>query len=176
MKYASLLATVMWMCVLSVNSFGQERHLIPFEISDQFDKVYTDQHYHQKILIVIGSDKAGKAYNPVWSGAIEEALVNLGIRNHVSILGIANLKGVPFFLKGMVKGKLPKDPDNRLLLDWGGEFAKAYKFEDKVCNIIIFDKDGKLAVKTYGKELEPHKLDYIKSKLRELANEENLGQ
>jgi len=176
LKVVAFCFPLVLMCLAWNNGFCQERHLIPFELQDQFDEVYTNSDYEQQIVLVIGSDKEGKKYNPIWSEAITSAIHRHGSADQVSMLGIANLRGVPFFLKGMIKGKLPKDPENKLLLDWSGHFAKAYKFEDNVSNIVMFDKDGNLALKTYGTELEHHKLNAIVDKIFSLMDVGAVGQ
>ena len=151
---------------------GQERQLVSFELEDQFEKVYTDEDYKHQIIVVISSDKGGNKYNPIWSEAILKLIHDNGMEKSIEVIGIANLKGVPFFLKGYIKGKLPKDPDNRLLLDWSGQFAKAYKFMKNVCNIAIFDQGGKLVLITYGSEMENHKLHAIGEMLIKIGKSE----
>ena len=53
-------------------------------------------------------------------------------------------------------------------MDWKGQFAKAYLFESKVCNILVFDRNGALVLKTHGKDIEGHKLSAIVGKLKSL--------
>ena len=168
MKYRTLFPTLALVFIFVMNGISQERHLISFEIKDQLDKVYTDKDYDDQLIVVVGSDKSGKKYNPIWSDAILDAFENQEQKNQINIIGIANLKGVPFFLKGMIKGKFPKDHDNRILMDWKGQFAKAYLFESKVCNILVFDRNGTLVLKTHGKDIETHKLSAIVSKLNDI--------
>ena len=150
---------------------GQERHLIAFELKDQFDNVYSDKDYSQEILIVIGSDKNGSKYNPIWSGAINDFIIGHLIADNINLIGVADLRGVPFFLKGFVKGKFPQNINESILLDWKGKLAKSYRFESDVSNILIFNK-GNLVLKTYGTAMEDHKLQAVKEKLIELSSEE----
>lgn len=167
MKYRTIFPTISLILIFVISGISQERHLISFEINDQFDKVYTEKDYEDEIIVIIGSDKSGRKYNPIWSDAILDSFEEEH-KEQIIMLGIANLRGVPFFLKGMIKGKFPKDHDNRILMDWKGQFAKAYLFESKVCNILVFDRDGDLILKTYGKDIESHKLNAIVGKLKGL--------
>lgn len=157
-------------------AMSQERHLVSFEVHDQFDKVYTDKDYKGEILIIIGSDKDGSKFNPIWSEAILSSLQEKGDMEKVHMIGVANLHGVPFFLKGFIKGKFPKNHDDSILMDWKGTFAKAYHFDAKVSNILVFDQTGKLVLKTYGEEIENYKLEFITDKLSSLVEQGAAGQ
>jgi predicted transcriptional regulator len=158
------------------NASSQERHLISFEVHDQFDKVYTDKDYNGEILIIVASDKEGSKYNPLWSEAIQADLKEKGIFENVHMVGIAHLKGIPFFLKSFIKGKFPKDHEDSILMDWKGIFAKAYHFDAHVSNILVFDQNGKLVLKTHGEEIESHKLEFITDKLSSLVHQGSSGQ
>ena len=45
-------------------------------------------------------------------------------------------------LKGKVRGKLPKDPDAPVLVDWSGKFAEAYAFVKGAATVVVFDPRG----------------------------------
>ncbi|MFQ5499032.1 MAG: hypothetical protein ACE5FH_05120 [Candidatus Zixiibacteriota bacterium] len=68
----------------------------------------------------------------------------------IKTVDYADTRGVPFFLKGMVRGKFPKEEESYILLDWKGKLAKAYDFEEKKCNILVFDVGGSLPVQDFG--------------------------
>jgi predicted transcriptional regulator len=158
-------APFLWMFVLlgfTPLMFAQEEAaLISFKMKDQFNNEYIDQNFRDKIVVVIGSDKDGSKYNNIWGQAIEDSLKNKNGYQDIAYLPVADLRGVPFFLKGFVKGKFPKEPERWVLTDWKGKFPKTYQFEAKASNILIFDRDGKLVYQTYGHELETEKLSEI---------------
>jgi predicted transcriptional regulator len=137
-------------------------------MKDQFNNEYTEQNFRGKIVVVIGSDKDGSKYNPIWGQAIEDSLKNENGYEGVAYLPVADLRGVPFFLKGMVRGKFPKAPERWVLMDWKGKFPKAYEFEEKASNILIFDREGKLVFKTHVYDLEKEKLSEILNTLQSL--------
>ena len=71
-----------------------------------------DQHqdYTDQVVVAIGSDRHGSKFNPVWARAIKEALkIEPGQTGYTS-LPLANMKGVPGFLKGFIKGKFRSHP------------------------------------------------------------------
>lgn len=150
---------------------AQETKLIEFEIKDQFHNVHRDSDYKDCILVVIGSDKNGSKFNSGWGEAIANPFKDALRTKKVVFLPVADVQGVPFFLKGMVRGKFPEDPDKWALTDWKGRFAKAYKFEPKAANILVFDQRGELAHRTHGREVEPDILEAVVRSVQVLLDE-----
>ena len=72
-------------------------------------------------------------------------------------VGISDLRGVPSFLKGFVRGKFPKEKDNRVLMDWKGVFAKQYEWQKGACNILIFSAEGVLVHQTVVRRMDSAK-------------------
>lgn len=154
---------------------AQESTLIEFKLKDQFDREYSSESWQGNILIVIGSDREGSQYNERWGEAIHKALADSPGFSHVQFVGVADLRGVPFFLKGFVKGKFPEDRSKWLLMDWKGIFAQSYQFKDDVSNIVIFAPGGERLLQKTVTELDPDILDEIvqtvKVKMDMLAHE-----
>ena len=65
-------------------------------------------------------------YNESWGKAIDDSLGLAESPGEVVGIGLADLRGVPFFLKGWVRGKFPEEQ----------------------CNIIVFDSLGELRYQT----------------------------
>ena len=147
---------------------AQDAALISFKIEDQFERAHTEKDYLANIVIVIGSDKNGSKYNGIWAKAIRDSLKHENNFAQIKFLRVADLRGVPFFIKGFVKGKFPKEKERWVLLDWKGQFAKAYEFESEACNIVIVGRNGTVVHKTSGHDLDHEKLAMICEKLKEL--------
>jgi hypothetical protein len=145
-----------------------ESELIEFEIEDQFDVLHTDEEHVGAILVVVGSDKGGSEYNASWGQAIRDSVSGTAGADAIHFLRVADVRGVPFFLKGTVKGMFPEEREEWVLLDWKGTLAKAYEFEKDQSNVLVFDRDGRLAAQTHGTSLEAEKLTHIAGVLREL--------
>lgn len=145
---------------------AQETTLTSFKMKDQFNREYTENYFIGSIIVLIRSDKDGSKYNGLWSRAIRDSLKDEEGFDQIKFVAVADLRGVPFFLKGLVKGKFPKEKEKWALMDWKGHFAKTYQFEKKASNIVILDRNGALVHKTFGRELDQEKLQVILEKLR----------
>jgi hypothetical protein len=137
--------------------------LIPFQMEDQFKQPYTDSAFRGVTLVVLVANKGGSKYSRLWSPALRDSLLSWSLADDVKLLGVADMAGVPFFLKGLVRGKLPKDPKDWMLLDWKGRFADAYACEDDTCNVLIFDAQSRLRHRLEVGAVTSAELDSIRS-------------
>ncbi len=148
--------------------FSQDSTLIAFTFRDQFNNIYTRDDFAGHILIVVGSDREGSPFNELWSFAIYDSLKKYSLNDSVRFLPVADVRGVPFFLKGMVKSKFPREKKRWILLDWKGLFAKAYRFIAGSSNILLIRRDGRVVYHVYGREPDPEKLNNLLQKLYNL--------
>ncbi len=139
-------AIYLLLSVLLVGLQGQaaETTLIDFELKDQFKHTYRDDDWRGKVLLLIGSDQNGSQFDAVWEQAIRDSVTDRADMGSLRIVHVADVRGVPFFLKGVVSRKFPEDKTNPIILDWKGRFATAYGFEGDKANILVFDKNALL--------------------------------
>lgn len=171
----SALALMLLVLVVSQPAEAQQVRLVDFELEDQFGNVHRRADVEGSIVLLIGSDKGGSSFNGLWGNAIREALENHPRYGQISQLAYSDLRGVPFFLKSMIRSKFPEDPDNWALMDWKGILAKTYAFERKNSNILVFDSTGQLMQHAWGRELDGRKLDETVAILRALLDEIDIG-
>ena len=150
---------------------AQEGTLISFKIKDQFGRVYTDEDYRGRVVVVIAGGREGRKYSRLWTRAIKDSLEDESGFDDIRFLRLANMRGVPPFMREMVRGKLPKEKEKWVLLDWKGEFAEAYQFEKGVSNIFVFDRHGVLVHQTHGREPAPAELGPLLATLETLIRD-----
>ena len=160
--------SILCFLLIPLSSLAQKTKMIPFELKDQFKTEYTEQSWPDSILISLGSNKAGNIYNHIWAKAIQDSTSIIFPKTPIKQIGIANLKGVPFFLKGFIRGKFPDEGDVWILMDWKGQFSRSYHFVADQCNILIFDRKRNLVYQTSVTELNDLKLRAILEVLRKI--------
>jgi hypothetical protein len=109
-----------------------------FTISDQYDRHYSLQSLSGRPLVLIASDKEGEEQNRQWG-----ALIRGKCGNSVRILGVADVRAVPFFLKGKIRNDFRKDP-NSILLDWKGTIFESFGLVKGVSNVVLIDGSGSI--------------------------------
>jgi hypothetical protein len=137
--------------------------LIPFAMEDQFKQAHADSSFRGFTLVVLVANKGGSKYSRLWSPALRDSLLSWSLADDVKLLGVADMAGVPFFIKGLVRGKLPKNPKDWMLLDWKGRFADAYACTDDTCNVLIFDAQSQLKHRLEVGAVTTAQLDSIRS-------------
>ncbi|NKB67676.1 MAG: hypothetical protein GKR89_11485 [Candidatus Latescibacteria bacterium] len=140
---------------------AQDSTLVAFKLKDQFNREYSDKTWAHQLLVVIGSDRDGSQYNEPWGRALRDSLSTRAQGAKVHLVGLSDLRGVPFFLKGLIKSKFPQERDHWVLMDWGGLFPKTYRFVEKHCNILVFAPSGRLVWQTAVTQVQPTQMQSL---------------
>ncbi len=138
---------------------AQSYKLIHFELQDQFKKEYTRDDFSGRIVIIVGADRKGSDFSNTWHSALKDSLKNRCMDHDVFIMDVADLRGVPFFAKGMVKKYFMDEAP--CLMDWKGTFARHYLFEKDAVNLLIFDKESELVWKQAVTEMNKNLLNEL---------------
>ena len=167
----SILVLTILGLVVGSPSHAVERELLDFELKDQFENVHRSSDVAGNIVLLIGSDRGGSQFNEAWGTAIHDFLSDHPRYDQISHLAYADLRGVPFFVKGVVRGKFPQNPDRWVLMDWKGVIAKTYDFAPKSSNVLVFARDGALVHHASGREPDEKIVRDVVTALREMLDE-----
>jgi hypothetical protein len=129
--------------------------LISFEMEDQFRHSHSHADFKGRVLVVIGSDREGAAAAEKWGKALSQSLKPEKDAGRLNLVGLSNLKGVPFFLKDYVRGKFSQNEGEWALMDWKGLFAGSYGFIAGNANVLVFDKEGVLVHQAHFSDCPP---------------------
>lgn len=153
-------------------TFPRIGSLVSFEMEDQFRNSHSDADFKDRVLVVIGSDREGASAAKNWGEALSRSLKPERDAGRLSLIGLSNLKGVPFFLKDYVRGKFSQSAGDWALMDWKGLFADSYGFTAGNANVLVFDKEGALLHQAHFSECLPDQVlsltAIVRSKLDEL--------
>jgi hypothetical protein len=166
----TLLATAL--CVWLPGAQAAEDTFISFKIKDQFDRLHTDARYRGAVIVVTWGDRKGSSFMDNWSPALDDSLATEIKSYRVHHLEVAHVKGVPFFIKGKVKGHFSKEPEEYVLMDWDGEFNQAYDCTADHCNVLLFARNGKLIQQWAVTEPDPAILAEILAQTRQQVHAE----
>lgn len=170
-NYASALLLAILGLVAASATHAEFLRLIDFEIEDQFENIHRRSDVLGSVVLLIGSDEDGSKFNVAWGESIHGSLGHHPQYDRISHLAHADLRDVPFFLKGFVRGMFPENPDQWVLMDWKGVIAETYKFVPKSSNVLVFAPDGVLVHHASGHEPDDESLRGLVSILRELLDE-----
>lgn len=136
-----------------------------FSLKDQFGTVYDYKFPREKVSILAFGDKDGAEQLENWIKPLVEKY-----DTKLDISGIAELSAVPSIARGIVRSMIKKKSKFPVMLDWKGTVSKSYKYEKKLANIIVIDKDGTIIFKDTG-EADKDKLDKLYKEIDKLLAE-----
>ncbi len=136
MKYSILIVMAFLLPVLAESGTVVNAKAPGFSLPDQRDNQITLSKLEGRVVVLVASDKEGMKLNPAWRKAIADRYGDRVLRQ-----GVADVRKVPFFLKGSYKRDFQKDPES-IILDWKGELFTAFGLRENVSNIVLIDKKG----------------------------------
>ena len=116
-----------------------------FKLNDQFKKPHDQTFPKNKVSIFALADRKGSKQLEDWIAPFYERYTD-----QVDICGIANLKGVPGFMKPVLRKLFRKGVDYPVMMDWSGEVCEAFSYQPGVADIFILTKGGVLSYRTSG--------------------------
>ena len=127
-----------------------------FTLRDQYDSALTLGSLRGRVVLVVAVDRHGNQYLGAYTHAVRERFG----RDSVRIVPIANLRGVPFFMKGYVRGRFrgtnpDSTPKSSVFFDWGGVLARLYGFRESLTNVYLIDRAGVLRYTAAGRGTDP---------------------
>ena len=140
---------------------ADETPILEYSIEDQFGMTHTEEECRGAVAIFLGGDRTGSVMIPEWSPPLRSALASELEEKTVCSIGLAHLKGAPFFVKKKIVAGFPKEPDAWTLLDWKGHFLNTWGGEKSAANIYVFDKRGALVMQKSLQEFDSPVLDEI---------------
>ncbi|MEM1181702.1 MAG: hypothetical protein AAGM22_25385 [Acidobacteriota bacterium] len=158
----SVLLSSLLLCLLSTSAdartMGSDAdgpaRLISFQLEDQFGETLSTADLEGRAVLVIAADGSASDFTGAWSAALGDAIAELKLTEKIDVIGLADQRRVPSFIRGTVRESFSSDPADATLLDWKGAFAKAYDFKKKHCNILLFTADGVTAHQAAVREMD----------------------
>jgi hypothetical protein len=156
---AARLAAVIVAVALSVSAGAvatpvmQPPQLIDYELEDQFEVVHANAEVRERVVVVIAAGRKGREHTAAWGDVVRARLSDWLRADEVAVVPVADLRGVPGFLKGRIRGRFPEEPQRWVLMDWGGRFAEAYELDEESVSLLLFASDGALVTRMSAREV-----------------------
>jgi hypothetical protein len=162
---------LLWASFFGVVGQAADSTLIDFELNDQFENTSRDEDWRGDVVLLIGSDQKGSRFDAAWESAICRSISGLADMDSFRVVHVADVSGVPFFLRGAVRRRFPVNKSSPVLLDWKGRFATAYGFEKDKANILVFDRQARLKHQMAVEGISTQRLDEIVNLLLTLLDQ-----
>jgi hypothetical protein len=91
-------------------------------------------------VVVLASNREGAEAAGRWERQVRAASAGSVVR----VLSVADLRGAPRLLRGVIRGQMPKDTATRILLDWDGALGRPVRGADRPLVAAAYGRDGQL--------------------------------
>lgn len=108
-----------------------------FDIKDQFGKTWKLPELKGRVVaLVVATADSGRLMGP-WVDTLKAQYTD-----KVTILGLLDLKSVPFIGRGIARSRIKKETKDPMMLDFSGKTSQAYGVSDKAPTVVVIDKNG----------------------------------
>jgi hypothetical protein len=140
-----------------------------FELEDQFGELHTSDQVDSQYLILIGGDRRASEESRQWAatahGFLTDSALNLA---SVQVVRVADLRGIPAAMKGLVSKKMRGRYSTPVLMDWHGDLAGRFGFQPNVANIALIEISGEIVMQMQPELPEEQQIANLKQALAEL--------
>lgn len=126
-------------------SANSTTRLPAFTLEDQYERQWTHSDFTSSLVVYVLSDRSGYEYSTNWTTPLVK---EYGKR--VKFVPIADVRGVPGFLKGYIRGRFKGEFKYPILMDWEGTIANGIKFTPGYPNLLIVGADRTIHFKSAG--------------------------
>jgi hypothetical protein len=146
-----LLGIAVAICLLGAPAHGEDvstsgRAPATISLRDQYDHAQRLHFPGTNVIVLTIADKQGADQVDDWVAAFKP-LAGETLR----ICGLADVSGVPGFLKNTVRRKFQEVRKYPVMLDWTGDVCARFQYHKNVANILIIDQDGVIRARFSGK-------------------------
>lgn len=116
-----------------------------FELSDQFGRNHSFRFPRDKITVVTVSGRNGSDEVAPWTTAVGQRFGEA-----IFLQGIADVGGVPGFMRGVIRAMFRKEIKYPVLLDWSGAHSAAFQYDRQSVTVYVVDREGVIVHRAGG--------------------------
>ena len=117
-----------------------------FSLKDQYGKSYQIAYPQEKICVLVFADKWGSTQVEGWVRPLYETY-----QDAILIHGVAQLKGVPRWLRSTLVRIFKSTIKFSVMMDWTGEVSRDYEYPGGKALVVIVDRQGNIQHRVKGK-------------------------
>lgn len=123
--------------------------VVQFRLPDQFGRVYDAAEYRGRRFYVVAAGSGGRSAATAWGTMLPRALAAgadpapAADTLPAPVVLVADLRGVPRWLRGLVRGRFPHARRDAVLLDWTGALAVQLALDPARCTVVAVSPAGR---------------------------------
>ena len=138
---------------------GETTRVSKIELEDQHEKRHAISFPATAPVFLAVADRAASEPMKVWTSRCKQEF-----GTNVVYIGIADVRKVPGFLRGFIRGKFQKAYPHPVLMDWSGKVSERLQAHEGVPNVFVLSKSGEVLVAEHG-NFSAEKMSRLKAAL-----------
>lgn len=119
--------------------------LTAIDLNDQYDAPRSLRFPTTNITVLAIADRKGAAQVDDWI-----ATLKLRYGGRIDIRGLADVGGVPGFLRGRIRKKFQETRSHPVMMDWSGKVCARLGYQPGVANLLVLGGDGTILARFLG--------------------------
>ena len=119
------------------------------ELQDQYQKLQTLSFPATNVTFLTIADRKGSEQVAGWITGVKARHAGA-----VDIRGLADVGGVPSFLRGRIRKRFQETILYPVMMDWSGDVCASFRYVSDQANVFIIDRNGSVAGRLSGKATE----------------------
>lgn len=119
--------------------------LSDFELTDQDARPRSYRFPRSKVTVMTVADHKGSEQLAPWIQRIYDRY-----EKRIDIDGVADVSMIPKPFHNMFRAAFRKRLTRSVMLDWGGDVVKQFRYEKGVPNIYVIDRQGRIVARASG--------------------------
>jgi hypothetical protein len=141
--FAVVIATLV--CAATPRSDPTDDDTVAFHLRDQFGRVHDAAALRGRALLIVAAARGGRAVGTAWVEVLRALTVDTGaVAPPPQVVAVADVRGVPWLLRRVVRAQFPDDVRQPVLLDWDGSLARRLALVRERCTVLLVDRDGRV--------------------------------
>jgi hypothetical protein len=146
-QFAVVVATLV--CAAAPRTDPTDDGTVVFHLRDQFGRVHDAAALRGRALLVVAAARGGRAVGTAWVESLRAMRVDSGTAQSeavapLPVVAVADLRGVPWLLRRIVRAQFPDDARQPVLLDWDGSLARRLALDRDRCTVLLVDRGGRI--------------------------------
>ena len=118
---------------------------IEFTLTDQDGQTRAVSYPRDKVSVFVVADQKGSSEIAGWIAPLYARY-----NDRIEISGIAALPGIPPMFHGLFRREFKKRLSYPVMLDWSGDVARRFGYENERAQLLVIGKDGRVALRQSG--------------------------
>lgn len=120
------------------------------ELRDQYDAPQRLTFPATNVVVLTIADKKGSEQIDGWVAALKARYAG-----RIELRGLAEVGGVPGFLRGKVRKNFQETRPYPVMMDWSGKVCPQFGFQPGLANVLVIARDGNIQARVAGPAREP---------------------